>query len=256
MNYNICIPSYGRADILNTQTLATLKTNNINKQLINVYVANEAEYDIYFNVLDKNNFNELIIGVIGLVEQRQFISDQYPENTNILFLDDDIKSIDLSLSSRYQSLDFFVKSAFEECRATNAFIWGVYPVNNPFFRQNRAEMTTCLNYIVGAFYGVVNRLNLPELELSVSLQFGGQKEDVERTIKYFIKDGVVVRFNRVGFHTKYYNNVGGLGKFKDRLLPMKLASEAILKQYPEYGKIFMRKNGMYEFKLKKLKNNK
>jgi hypothetical protein len=111
-----------------------------------------------------------------------------------------------------------------------------------------------LNYIVGAFYGIINRPKLKTIELEITKE-NGQKEDVERTLKYFINDGIVLRFNRVGFTTKYYGKEGGLGTFENRLKPMLDASNLLLKKYPEYGRIKMRKNGMAEFVLKKRPSN-
>ena len=39
-------------------------------------------------------------------------------------------------------------------------------------------------------------------------------------IKYFVQDGLVVRFNRIGIMIKYYGKSGGLGTFQERLKPM------------------------------------
>jgi hypothetical protein len=114
-------------------------------------------------------------------------------------------------------------------------------------------MSTCLNYIVGAFYGIINRPNLKKIQLTLTKE-NGQKEDVERSIKYFINDGIVLRFNHIGFITKYYGKEGGLGTFEDRLKPMLIASEKLKEKYPEYGSISTKKNGMTEFKLKKIKS--
>ena len=128
----------------------------------------------------------------------------------------------------------------------------MYPVFNPFFRKPREPISTCLNFIVGAFYGIINR---PENK-NIILHTTNEKEDVERSIRYFIEDGVVVRFNKIGFVTKYFGKSGGLGTFKDRLKPMQEAAEALKKAFPQYGNIFTRKNGMTEFRLKKLKGTK
>ena len=113
-------------------------------------------------------------------------------------------------------------------------------------------MTSHLTYIVGAFYGIINRPNLKSIQLEITKE-NGQKEDVERTIKYYIQDGKVLRFNKIGFTTKYYGKEGGLGTFEARLAPMKEASERLLKEYPEFGKVTTRPSGMTEFTLKQLK---
>ena len=199
-------------------------------------------------------YGDLIVGKKGLVPQRQFIMEQWPAGKHIVFLDDDVASIDLSMSPRFKShsLDYFIKQAFEECSTQRSFIWGVYAVFNPFFRKTRPELTTSLNYIVGAFYGIINRPSLKSIQLTLT-KANGQKEDVERTIKYFIEDGIVLRFNRIGFVTKYYGKEGGLGRFEDRLKPMKEACDRLESKYGEYGHIKIRKNNMCEFVLKKIK---
>jgi len=252
-DYVVCIPSYKRAELCNEKTLSMLKENNIPAKKIYVYVANQEEYDEYIKILDKSKYNKLVVGIKGLVPQRQFIMEQFPQGKHIVFFDDDVSMIDLTMSSitKGKSLDFFFKYAFKECRTHKSFIWGVYPVFNPFFRKGRPEMTTALNYIVGAFYGIINRPNLKAIELTITKE-NGQKEDVERTLKYFVEDGIVLRFNRVGFMTKYYGKSGGLGTFEARLKPMLEASKKLLAKYPEYGAISTKKHGMTEFRLKKI----
>tara|TARA_R110002126_G_scaffold153654_1_gene300782 strand:- start:210 stop:962 length:753 start_codon:yes stop_codon:yes gene_type:complete len=250
MDYIICIPSYERATICNQKTLTTLHNNNINPELIYVYVANEIEFDIYLNFVDKKFYNKIIVGVPGLAQQRQFIMDQFPENKQIIFMDDDVEFIDLSFTN-YLNLENFFQNAFQTCIFQKSFIWGVYPVFNPFFRKPRKEITTHLTYIVGAMYGIINRPNLQSIKLNITLDTS-QKEDIERSIKYFIEDGIVVRFNKIGFKTKYYGKTGGLGTFKNRLEPMKQACIKLNEIYSDYGKIKIRSSGMHEFVLKKL----
>ena len=253
MDYVVCVPSYKRAQVCKERTLNTLRNNNIDAKKIYVYVANQEEFDMYKSTLDPTTYNKLIIGIIGLVPQRQFITNQWRDNEHIVFLDDDIERIDLSLSPQFKShnLDYFIKTAFDECIKMKSYIWGVYAVFNPFFRKERKELTTELNYIVGAFYGIINRPTLKEIQLTITKE-NGQKEDVERTLKYFSHDGIVLRFNKIGFKTKYYGKEGGLGKFADRINPALEASNKLKQKYSDYGNIKVRGNGMAEFVLKKI----
>ena len=252
-DYVVCIPSYKRAELCKDKTLKTLHDHKIDSKRIYVYVANKEDYALYEQILDKNTYNKIIIRKLGLVPQRQFIANQWPDGKHIVFFDDDIQSIDLSLSVKFKkhNLDFFIKQAFKECVKYKSYIWGVYAVYNPFFRKARKEMTTDLNYIVGAFYGIINRRSSTKIQLTITKE-NGQKEDVERTLKYFLNDGIVLRFNKIGFETKYYGKEGGLGKFEDRLKPMMEASKRLKKEYGEYGDIKVRGNGMAEFVLKKI----
>lgn len=249
MDYTIAIPSYRRSSILQKKTLNTLKTLGIKKELINIFVIEE-EYDDYKKQCNPDCYGNIIIGVKGLVQQRDFISKYYLENTKIISMDDDIESLDLTMTE-YKSADEFFNDAFQICYENNAYIWSLYPVFNPFFRKTKQPITTHLNFIIGAFYGYINRLNTPELNLTIA----SNKEDVERTIKYWLKDKSVVRFNQIGFKTKYYgSDGGGLGKFKDRLEVMKNDAIAINAEYPSITKIKIRKNGMYEIVFKNVKS--
>jgi len=252
-DYVICIPSYKRANVCNDKTLATLHKHKIDPKKIFVYVANKEDYDLYKDTLDPKSYNKLIIGKKGLVPQRQFITEKWSTGKPIVFFDDDVESIDLSLSPRFKShnLDYFLKEAFNECEKNKSYIWGVYAVFNPFFRKTKSEMSTDLKYIVGAFYGIINRPNLKAIQLTITKE-NGQKEDVERTLKYFINDGIVIRFNKIGFTTKYYGKEGGLGRFEDRIKPMKEACKKLEEKYSEYGHTKVRGNGMSEFVLKKI----
>lgn len=254
-NYIIAIPSYKRAQICNDKTLSMLNKYKINKNKIYVYVANKDEYDDYKKIVNPNFYNKIVLGVIGLAEQRQFIMNQWPENTNIIFLDDDVESIDLSLSPRYKNknVDSFFCDTFNICREHKSYIWSVYPVFNPFFRKPRPEtISTHLVFLVGTFFGIINRPKLKSIQLTLTPKHNSQKEDSERTIKYFKEDGVVIRFDKIGFTTKFYGKEGGLGNFESRVKPSEIVSKLLLKEFPEYGKISVRKNGIYEFRLNRI----
>eukprot|EP01035_Chromulina_nebulosa_P027628 gene27628-36365_t len=157
-----------------------------------------------------HKFMEKHLSKEGLVPQRQFISEQWAPGQNIVFLDDD--------------------EAFLQCKKNNAYIWGVYPVFNPYFRKARQEMTTHLNYIVGALYGIINRPKLKAIKLTVTKN-----------------NGSVLRFNRIGIVTRYYGKEGGLGRFDERIQSMMKACRQLEKEYGSYGHIKVRANGMADW---------
>jgi len=245
MSYVIAIPTYRRYDILKNRTMKFLMENDIDKSLIHLFVANEEEQEAYSKHLDSNSYNRIIIGVKGLANQRQYITDYFPEGTHILSMDDDIESVDMSLTN--MTFKDFITYAFSECEKEGLYLWGLYPVYNAFYREKqKTVMTTDLRFIVGAMYGYINR-HSDDLIIERD-----EKEDVQRTILYYIKDGGVIRFNRIGFKTKYYGSVGGMGNFRSRLEPMKQSAIWLSEKYPDYGRIKVRKNGMWEFPLKRL----
>lgn len=253
MTWVICIPSYKRPVGCRDKTLTMLKTNRIPKSSIYVFVANKKEKEEYADTIPTTFYNEIVIGVKGLVAQRAFITKYFPENKEIVFFDDDVTQVDRSLSPRFKakSLSTFFTEAFRDCKEKHAYLWGVYPVFNPFFRTPTQEQTTSLKFIAGPCYGIINRVRTKAVQLTLTRKTD-QKEDVERTIKYFIHDGIVIRYNKIGVKTHYYSADSAYGTFTTRKKTMKEAAHRLKKAYPTYGVIYTRKTGMTEFKLHNL----
>ena len=146
MDYVIAIPSFNRNEYLENKTLKCLKNAGISKDKIFIFVANQEQHLIY-QTIDPDLYNQMIIGVLGLVQQREFISNYFEDGKYIIQIDDDVEDIDLSLTE-HTSLDNFFNYAFKDCVEKKSFIWGIYPVWNPFFRKERND-TTYLSYICG-----------------------------------------------------------------------------------------------------------
>jgi hypothetical protein len=249
VSYKISIPSYKRSVLCNAQTLATLRDNNIAKECIDVFVV-ESEYDAYKHALNPENYNRLIVGKEGLVHQRNFINRYYPEGTNLVCLDDDIRQIDLQYTE-YASLDEFFKKAFAQCIAEHVYLFSVNPVYNPFWREKKLALKrTNLNFCIGAFSGM--RVS-HDADLELKLCIEGGKEDVERSILHYLKYGRTLVFNRVGFKTKYFGtDGGGLGGMTSRISICNEQAMRLCEKYPELCKSKVRKNGMCEVVFKKL----
>ena len=198
-NYVIAIPSYNRSDSIQTKTLTVLQQNNIEPSLIHIFVANKEQYDIYLQAIPKHLYGTLVIGILGLKNQRNYINDYYTEGTHIVELDDDITSIvqlivkDKSKGSSKSSkgskgskssksrktmkstkpikfikpiinLDAFIKHAFKICTENGSFLWGVYPIANAHFMT--PTVTKDLRFIVGPMFGMINR-HRHDLQLTI-----------------------------------------------------------------------------------------
>ena len=124
------IPTYKRYDVVKEKTLSVLKKYKIPIKDIYVFVANKSEKMLYQDSLGKD-YN-LIVGVIKLYNQRNFISNYFSVGEKIVYLDDDISEI-TELGNKklnpIKDLKLFIKDAFDECEAHNLFLWGVYPVD-------------------------------------------------------------------------------------------------------------------------------
>jgi len=256
MSYVVAIPSYNRPNEIVNKTLKTLKDGGINKNSIYIFMANEDERKKYEEILPKELYGKLVVGKLGIANQRIFIKHYFKENQHVVSIDDDVEAL-FRLSDKggvgknpqaklikITNVDKFFKDAFDKLKKEKLFIWGIYPVRNPFFMQN--NVTTGLKFIIGALYGFIVR-KTPELEPSINAE---GKEDYEQSILYYKKDGGVVRYNNVTIKTKFLAK-GGLGQ--DRFAMNKKAAEYLKKTYPELVTIFNRKNGMTEIKLANVK---
>lgn len=271
--YIIAIPSYKRSDIIQTHTLAVLNRHKIRKECISIFVANQEEHDIYKTTLPPFLYNNIVIGSLGLKNQRNFISNYYPEGQYVVEMDDDIKEIMQLVvkkknsskgRSRSQSrsksrskkiiksvktvkpiedLDAFIRKAFEMCIESNIFLWGVYPLVNSHFMTYK--ITTDLRFIVGPMWGMINR-HRQDLQLTIN-----EKENSERTLQFWKADGAVLRFNNIGIDTKYYKNKGGMQfEGKNRKEEALKSVYYLNKMYPTLTKVSLtKKSGVPEIKM-------
>ena len=244
MSYVIAIPSYNRANEIIDKTLTTLLEGGVSKSKIHIFVANKAQEKLYSDTIPKSLYSKIVVGKLGIANQRVFISHYFPVNKYIVSLDDDVEELQQLKGEKLvkvKDLDGFFQEAYHILKKEKLYIWGVYPVRNAFFMYNK--MTTDLKFIIGVTFGYINR----KLKQLVPKAEG--KEDIEQSILYYLMDGGVVRFNNIVPKTKF-NAPGGLGT--DRREMNKKAAEYLKQKYPDIVTIFHRKNGMTEVKLARL----
>ena len=220
--------------MIRSKTLATLEKYGIPKDKITVFVVRE-EFLAYKKACPGY---QIVIGVKGLVEQREFIENWYDLDSNILFMDDDVSDLffvsDAKTRQPLSNLNQFISDGFLRASEIGATLWGIYPVDNAMFAFKSKEISDGLSYIVGAFYGQKNTRD-------IRLLMGDGVEDRERTILRYLRDGKVLRFNKVGLKTKYFAP-GGLMS-EDRQKIHQIASEALVEKYPTFLRLKIRKNG-------------
>ena len=245
IDYVVAIPTYKRYNEITTKTLPTLKRGKVDKKRIYVFVASKTEEKLYREKMDPDTYHKIVVGKKGLVPQRRYISQYFPENTKIVSMDDDVQNMiqlkrDDSLK-KISNLDSLFKRFFKTLIDKDLYLWGVYPVKNNMFMSRKT--TTDLRFIIGVVHGYINRHSkdlYPSMK-SVS------KEDIEQSILFYLKDGGVVRFNDITFTTKF-NAPGGLGV--DRFQMNKNAQEYLVKTYPGIAKAKFRPDGTPEISLK------
>lgn len=250
--YIVAIPSYNRSDIIEKKTLNTLLNGGIHPSQIYIFVADQHEYDIYKSIVDPKKYNKIIIGKKGIANQRKFIVKYFKEGQKIVSIDDDVEGLYRGSNNKMaeiKNINKFIIDAFARLDKENLYIWGVYPVRNPFFMK--PTITTGLKFIIGVMRGFINRKS-SDLEPSEKSE---GKEDYEQSILYYLKDGGVLRFNDVSPKTKF-NSKGGLGEQDKRFEINRKAADYLKKTYPDIITIFHRKNGMTEVKLARMDREK
>ena len=219
-DYVVAIPSYKRPDTLKNKTLKVLQKYKIDPKKIVGVVADKEQEKIYREALPKGSVGKFVVGVPGIKNIRNFMPKYFPEGQYIFYMDDDIykiydtystnKSKDKSTYKHRElkSLKDLIAQAFKLCEKSKITNWGVYPVNNPFFMKARTGdirdyVSTNLCYIIGFMTGVINNRK-------AEIRTIDDKEDYERSIKYFLKDGGLLRFNNITCYTKCYKEPGGM----------------------------------------------
>lgn len=229
MNYRIVIPSYKRADTIVKKTLPFLVGNyGFDRQAITIFVADQNELAIYKTACAKYNV-EIIVGVPTLCGQRNFINNFYKEGDRIVQIDDDIEAICAKVDDKnYEKvtdLDGLIHQGFNECEKHKTKLWGIAAVLNPYFMKH--TISTDLKYVGGGFWGEIID-HSPELDLVLE-----DKEDFERSIRYFKKFGSIIRFNGYSFKTNAYKGNGGMQETRTEQRITE-SVEWLLKNFPEY----------------------
>jgi len=223
------IPSYKRHTTIKQKTIKLLEDYNIDKKQIYIFVANDAEAILYKEALPE--YTNIIVGVLGLANQRNFIVDYFKPKKMIVSLDDDIAKFyttdkDKKKTIIIEDIKPFITQAFRDCKKYGSFIWSINNTDNPYFFTNQTSFDLRLLY--GGLYGFINR-HSNDLKIECD-----HKEDYERTIKYFIKDNIILKYCNYGLYTKCYKGEGGMNTNKFRKEDNDTRVEELLKKYPNY----------------------
>ena len=234
MDYSIAIPSYQRPQELLKKTLTMLKNENIDPSIIYVFVVPEEE-QIYRQTIPDGYCKDIVVGVIGLPEQRNFIYDYFPLGTRILMIDDDIKEV------RFVNkipLDDMIRRMWKITEEEGASLWSIYPVANLFFCKDRVVIGKV--FCVGCFHGVVN-------DRLYYIQNCGASEDRWNTLTRFLRDGKTLRYEGCCPITTYFAK-GGLTDYRKT----RQYEDTVLihNMFPTLTTLKQKKNGVWDADIK------
>jgi hypothetical protein len=180
------------------------------------------------------------------------MSNYYPVGKPIVHMDDDITGfIEYDEKARRNekplvSLEKTIQQGFAECKKHGVRLWGIYPTPNGFFMSDKVD--TDLRYIIGCFYGMFNPgTKGPK---GIRLELEGDKEDYERSIRFYIADGGVIRLRYVAPKTAYYTEKGGLQETRTQKTILD-GAKWIVKTFPDYATLNLtKKSGHPEVRLR------
>ena len=233
-DYIILVITYNRVERCYKKTLSMLKDNKIPKDIINLVVHNAEQKRLYEEGIPKEYYNEILItnkndGIYG---QMNWMYNKYKNGQKILKLDDDISTIlrlqGDKLVKTYDLLKI-IDEGFKLCVDNGFKLWGIYPTANAYFMKSQKDYTTDLRFIVGALMGFINEKLTIDLDIKI-------KGDYEYAIKSYLKNGGMIRFNRITFRYDIAKNEG------DRIKVMINDANILMKKYPNLVKMNTRRN--------------
>tara|TARA_R100001460_G_scaffold25012_1_gene50308 strand:+ start:492 stop:1235 length:744 start_codon:yes stop_codon:yes gene_type:complete len=244
MDYKIAIPSYKRPETIKSKTLELLSKYNIDKQTITIFVANKEEEKVYSKSL-KGEY-KIVVGVPTIGKQRNFIEQYYSEGTKLMMFDDDLDGIFIKNKNKLKEIenlnDDFIYKGFELCKQYKINIFGLYAAANPFFMKKRIYTKLC--YIPGGVFGIVVNHD-PFLE-----RVTNHGEDYEYSIRQYIKNKALIRFDYLTIKSKFFKEAGGLQTIRTKEYIYNSIYQ-IQSMFPQYCKMYIRKStGNAELRLK------
>ena len=250
------IPSRGRDDVLVAKTLPLLRRLEVPAHETTVFVA-QPEYATYRATMNDAGFGGVLLnaGAEGMAAQRRAIHAHYPLDERVVTLDDDLRDLVTAAGANGRPSALrpvepdewagIVETGFEMCETVGARLWGLYPVPNAYFMKLRVR--TALTYIGGGLWGFVNRNDDGAFDVELE-----DKEDFERSIRLYVADGAVVRFEYVSWRTEGYRGKGGMqadGLRTDERI--RASAEALVARYPGLATLNLsKKSGKAEVRLR------
>jgi hypothetical protein len=233
--FQIAIPSYKRAETLRAKTLKMVEREGIDVPVI-IFVADESEKQIYETVCPGHR---IVVGVLGIHKQREFMERFYPVGERVIFLDDDISSIKRIGSAKRWSLMELFRRCFAIAEKSGATLWGISPTDNGLSMKDEAVLG--LRFCIGCCYGlrIQEPLNYPN----------ALTEDFTRSLERFLRDGKVIRFNCLGPTTRYAKEPGGLQTIRT---PERQEQEMreLSEKYPDFVRLRQKSGKPMDVRLK------
>ena len=224
MDYTIAIPTYKRLNVFRRKTYRLLKRYNLCERCV-LFLQCPEDVVAYTEAFPELKY---VVAPSGFLNCINFIAQHFPVGHPVVQMHDDVSQIyDLVSGKCVQTEDahaVFVR-VFQLMQKSGCNLGGLYPMRNAMYMSQQKEYTTDLRFVHDPITLLLNQ-QIP-LELS-------RKNDYERCIRYYKRDGGVLRYNHSAFTTVYNpsNDVGGIGhrSAEDEMRD----AEVVKKMFPEF----------------------
>lgn len=234
----VAIPTHRRAGVIEGKTLAFVR-QHLRCVPVDLFLSDEEDGNAYAGIADANR---IITGAKNIREKWNFIHYHYPIGEEVLVMEDDIEAVVCKTGENekeeVRNFKVFAEHGFWALQERRAGLFGFQAHDNAFYMKY--GVGEGLKFCVANMFGFIsNHKKALEIECP-------SKTDYERTIKYFIEYGKVLRFDHVGIRTKNYRNAGGMQADLDRRQAMEEESVAWLcARYPHLIRRNEKKKSLY-----------
>jgi hypothetical protein len=221
MDFEIAIPSKGRAGLITSQKIFKSATLYIPESEL-------MQYSIY-----ENKIQIIPNEIKGITATRNWIL-KHNHGTNVFFIDDDLKSIGYfnKTDEKYKRVDFkneleikkVIQNLFEVSYQCGSYINGFFTVDNAM--SNYSYNPFLFNGVcLGSCMGIIND---GTYYFDESFEV---KEDYELTLRHLTERGITVRSNILYMQHEHTQTRGGCRDSK-RIEKEKSAVKRLIKMYP------------------------
>ena len=243
---NFAIPSFQRASILKEKTINYLLGQGVEPSSIYVFVREDDKDVGEYLSLESLGINVHAVDIKGIGATHNYITDYFQEDEFICELDDDV--FDIIDKDRNSVRDFVavLKDMMEIMIKENINYGGFYQCDNPKFMSGNKQYTTDLRYMLGLM-----RLRRIKKDIKVVTNYA---EDFEHCLRYFVRDGKILKNNWIAGKTKNYAEGGCNGDGRG-FETERTDKELLAEEFPMLCRLFQRKNGRYDLRLKEYAGN-
>jgi hypothetical protein len=236
------IPSFQRSEQLKNKTLRYLSSHNVPNESIYIFTrVDDNNLSSYVKLRDEGYNVVVLVDVKGIGMTHNAITKHFDEGEFIIEIDDDMTDL---LNHKRESIQDF-SEVCEIMKAklieTGLSYGGTYAFDNPKFQTNCKEFTTDLRYMLGCI-----RFRFVRKDIILETNYA---EDFENCILHCLRDGGILKNNWIAPRTRNYAHGGCAADGRDNDSE-KNDKEYLANKYPSCAKLFQRKSGVWDLRIK------